>query len=142
MKTEKANLVCKKEEFSDFANYEEILALAKQTLRTLNWQNWEIDKQTRAVRKNASQIGDLASQISNAATQWFSESVSHIEEKASTLKELETQTMISDRWSRFTYEIEHDVKTVDNDMSNTLQIMGAKSNPRLRLLQRLSYKGM
>ena len=85
-------------------NSEQNLALGKQTLRALNWQNRELHKLTRAITETASQFGEAASRMVE-------------DERASTLRELETQA--------------DPLVTIVTDTVNILHLMVAQSNPRL-----------
>ena len=80
--------------------------MGKQTLISINWQNLELDKQSRAITETALQIGQAALRIAEF-------------EISLTLKELETQ--------------EDPLFTIDTDTANFLHLMGAQSNPQLLL---------
>ena len=45
------------------ANIEHNLALSEQTLRAIDWQNQEFDKQTKIIQQAGSQIGENNSKI-------------------------------------------------------------------------------
>ena len=45
------------------ANNEHNLALTEQTLRAIDWQNQELDKQTKMIQQAGFQIGETASRI-------------------------------------------------------------------------------
>ena len=92
------------------ANNEQNLALSEQTLRAIDWQNQELDKQTKM-------IGETASQIEQAGYQ-FNETASKMGE---TLKGTIKQTQ--------------DIAPVyvDTKTAKLLHDMGAQTNPQLKL---------
>ena len=45
------------------ANNEQNLALSEQTLRAIDWQNQELDKQTKMIEQAGSQFNETASKI-------------------------------------------------------------------------------
>ena len=67
-------------------NNERNLALSEQTLRAIDWQNQELDKQTKMIEQAGSQIGETASQIEQAGYQ-FNETASKMGETASQIGE-------------------------------------------------------
>ena len=92
------------------ANNEHNLALSEQTLRAIDWQNQELDKQTKM-------IGETASQIEQAGSQ-FNETASKIGE---TLKGTIKQT-------QDIAPVYVDIKT-----AKLLHDIGAQTNPQLKL---------
>ena len=44
-------------------NTERNLALSEQTLRAIDWQNQELDKQTKMIEQAGSQVNETASQL-------------------------------------------------------------------------------
>ena len=92
------------------ANNEQNLALSEQTLRAIDWQNQELDKQTKM-------IGETASQIEQAGYQFY-ETASKMGE---TLKGTIRQTQ--------------DIAPVyvDTKTAKLLHDMGAQTNPQLKL---------
>ena len=61
------------------ANSKHNLALSEQTLRAIDWQNPELDKQTTMIQQAGFQIGETASRIQEAGSQ-ISENTSKINE--------------------------------------------------------------
>ena len=85
------------------ANSEHNLALSEQTLRAIDWQNQELDKQTKMIEQAGSQFNETASQIG--------------ETLKGTIKQ--TQNIAP---------VYVDTKTVQ-----LLHDMGAQTNPQLKL---------
>ena len=94
-------------------NNERNLALSEQTLRAIDWQNQELDKQFKM-------IGETASQIEQAGSQ-FNETASRIGETASQIGE--------------TLKGTQDIAPVfvDTKTAKLLHDMGAQTNPQLKL---------
>ena len=92
------------------ANSEHNLALSEQTIRAIDWQNQELDKQTKMIKQAGFQIGETASRIG--------ENTSKINE---TLKGTITETQ--------------DIAPVfvDTKTAKLLDDMGAQTNPQLKL---------
>ena len=61
------------------ANNEHNLALSEQTLRAIDWQNQELEKQTKMIQQAGFQIGETASRIQVAGSQ-IGENTSKINE--------------------------------------------------------------
>ena len=91
-------------------NNEHNLALSEQTLRAIDWQNQELDKQTKMIQQAGFQIGETASQIG--------ENISKIDE---TLKRAIKETQ--------------DIAPVfvDTKTAKLLHDMRAQTNPELKL---------
>ena len=98
-------------------NTERNLALGEQTLRARDWQNQELDKQTKMTGETASQIEQAGSQFNETASR-MGETASQIGE---TLKGILKQTQ--------------DIAPVYVDTKNAklLHDMGAQTNPQLNL---------
>ena len=98
-------------------NNERNLALGEQTLRAIDWQNQDLDKQTKMIGETASQIEQAGSQFNETASQ-IGETVSKIGE---TLKGTIKQTQ--------------DIAPVyvDTKTAKLLHDMGAQTNPQLKL---------
>ena len=67
-------------------NNERNLALGEQTLRAIDWQNQELDKQTKMIGETASQIEQAGSQFNETALQ-MGETASRVHETASKIGE-------------------------------------------------------
>ena len=98
-------------------NTERNLALGEQTLRAIDWENQELDKQTKM-------IGETASQIEQAGSQ-FNETASKMGETASQIGE----TLMGTR--KQTQDIAP--VYVDAKTAKLLNDMGAQTNPQLKL---------
>ena len=86
------------------------LALSQQTLRAIDWQNQELDKQIKMIQQAGFQIGETASQIG--------ENTSKINETLKgTLKETQDIAPVF----------------VDTKTANILHLMGGQTNPQLKL---------
>ena len=99
------------------ANNERNLALSDQTLRAIDWQNQELDKQIKM-------IGETASQIEQAGSQ-FNETASKMGEIASQIGETLKGTIKQNPEIAPVY--------VDTKRTKLLHDMGAQTNPQLRL---------
>ena len=99
------------------ANSEYNLALSEQTLRSIDWQNQELDKQTKMIQQAGFQIGETASRIQAAGSQ-IGENTSKINE---TLKG--------------TIKATQDIAPVfvDTKTAKLLHDIGAQTNPQLKL---------
>ena len=98
-------------------NNERNLALSEQTLRAIDWQNQELDKQTRM-------IGETASQMEQAGSQ-FKETASKMDETASQIGETVKGTLKQTQDIAPVY--------VDTKTAKLLHDMGAQTNPQLKL---------
>ena len=98
-------------------NNERNLALSEQTLRAIDWQNIELDKQTKM-------IGETASQIEQAGSQ-FNETASKMGETASQIGETLKGTIKQTQDIAPVY--------VDTKTAKLLHDMGAQTNPQLKL---------
>ena len=99
------------------AHNEHNLALSEQTLRAIDWQNQELDKQTRMIQQAGFQIGWTASRIQEAGSQ-ISENTSKINETLKgTIKETKDIAPVF----------------VDTKTASILHIMGGQTNPQLKL---------
>ena len=99
------------------AHNEHNLALSEQTLRAIDWQNQELDKQTRMIQQAGFQIGWTASRIQEAGSQ-ISENTSKINETLKgTIKETKDIAPVF----------------VDTKTASILHIMGVQTNPQLKL---------
>ena len=98
-------------------NNERNLALSEQTLRAIDWQNQELDKQTKM-------IGETAWQIEQAGSQ-FNETASKIDETASQIGETLKGTIKQTQDIAPVY--------VDTKTAKLLHDMGAQTNPQLKL---------
>ena len=103
------------------ANNEQNLALSEQTLRAIDWQNQELDKQIKMISETASQIeqagyqiGETASQIEQAGYQ-FNEALMKSNGKA--VEEARDKPGI----------------LVDKDTAQIINLMSVQSNPQLKL---------
>ena len=102
------------------ANNEQNLALSEQTLRAIDWQNQELDKQTKMISETASQIEQAGSQIGKTASQieqagyQFNETASKMGE---TLKGTQEIAPVF----------------VDTKIAKNLHKMGTQINPQLKL---------
>ena len=98
-------------------NNERNLALSEQTLGAIDWQNQELDKQTKM-------IGETASQIEQAGSQ-FNETASKMGETASQIGETLKGTIKQTQDIAPVY--------VDTKTAKLLHDMGAQTNPQLKL---------
>ena len=98
-------------------NNERNLALSEQTLRAIDWQNQELDKQIKM-------IGQTASQIEQAGSQ-FNETASKMGETASQIGETLKGTIKQAQDIAPVY--------VDTKTAKLLHDMGAQTNPQLKL---------
>ena len=98
-------------------NTERNLALGEQTLRAIDWQNQELDRQTNM-------IGETASQIKQAGSQ-FNETASKMGETASQIGETLKRTIKQTQNIAPVY--------VDTKTAKLLHDMGAQTNPQLKL---------
>ena len=105
-------------------NNERYLALSEQTLRTIDWQNQELDKQTKMIEQAGSQIGETVSQIDQAGYQ-FNETASKMGETASQIGETLKATIKQTQDIAPVY--------VDTKTAKLLHDMGAQTNPQLKL---------
>ena len=85
------------------ANNEHHLALIEQTLRAIDWQNQELDKQTKMIQQAGFQIGENNSKINETLKR--------------TIKETQDTAPVF----------------VDTKTANILHGMGAQTNPQLKL---------
>ena len=94
-------------------NTERNLALGKQTLRAIDWQNQELDKQTKMIEQAGSQFNETALQMGETA--------SRVHETASKIGE--------------TLKGTQDIAPVyvDTKTAKLLHDMGAQTNPQLKL---------
>ena len=99
------------------ANNEHNLALSEQTLRATDWQNEELEKQTKM-------IGETASQIELAGSQ-FNETASKMGETASKIGETLKGTIKQTQDIAQVY--------VDTKSAKLFHDMGAQTNPQLKL---------
>ena len=99
------------------ANNEQNLALSEQILRAIDWQNQELDKQTKM-------IGETASQTEQAGSQ-FNETASKMGETASQIGETLKGTIKQTQDIAPVY--------VDTKTAKLLHDMGAQTNPQLKL---------
>ena len=93
------------------ANNEQNLALSEQTLRAIDWQNQELDKQTKMIGE---MIGETASQIEQVGSQ-FNEALMKFNGKA--LEETRDKPGM----------------LVDKDTAQIINLMSVQSNPQLKL---------
>ena len=102
------------------ANNERNLALGEQTLRAIDWQNQELDKQTKM-------IGETASQIEQAGFQ--------IGETASQIEQTRYGALMKPNLSHEAVEETQDIAPVyvDTKTAKLLHDMGAQTNPQLKL---------
>ena len=106
------------------AHNEHNLALSEQTLRAIDWQNQELDKQTKMIQEAGSQIGETASRIQEAG--------SHMDETASRISE---NTSKINETLKGTIKETQDIAPVfvDTKTGNILHKMGGQTNPQLNL---------
>ena len=106
------------------ANNEHNLALSEQTLRAIDWQNQELDKQTKMIQQAGFQIGETASRMGETASQ-IQEAGSQIGENTSKINET----------LKGTIKATQDIAPVfvDTKTAKLLHDMGAQTNPQLKL---------
>ena len=85
------------------ANNEHNLALSEQTLRAIDWQNQELDKQTKMIQQAGFQIGENTSKIN----EMFKGTIEETQDIAPVF--------------------------VDTKTANILHLMGGQTNPQLKL---------
>ena len=85
------------------ANNEQNLALSEQTLRAIDWQNQELDKQTKMIEQAGSQFNETASKIGERLT--------------GTIKQTQAIAPVF----------------VDTKTAKLLHDLGAQTNPQLKL---------
>ena len=85
------------------ANNEHNLALSEQTLRAIDWQNQELDKQTKMIQQAGFQIGENTSKINELLK--------------GTIKETQDIAPVF----------------VDTKTAKVLHLMGGQTNPQLKL---------
>ena len=96
------------------ANNEQNLALGEQTLRAIDWQNQELDKQTKMIEQAGSQFNETASQIEQVGSQ-FNEALMKSNGKA--VEEARDKPGM----------------LVDKDTAQIINLMSVQSNPQLKL---------
>ena len=89
------------------ANTERNLALGEQTLRAIDWQNQELDKQTKMIGETASQIEQAGSQFNEALMKSNGKAVEEARDKPGML--------------------------VDKDTAQIIKLMSVQSNPQLKI---------
>ena len=89
------------------ANNEQNLSLSEQTLRAIDWQNQELDKQTKMISETASQIEQVGSQFNEALMKSNGKAVEEARDKPGML--------------------------VDKDTAQIINLMSVQSNPQLKL---------
>ena len=89
------------------ANNEQNLALSEQTLRAIDWQNQELDKQTKMIGETASQIEQVGSQFNEALMKSNGKTVEEARDNPGFL--------------------------VDKDTAQIINLMSVQSNPQLKL---------
>ena len=89
------------------ANNEQNLALSVQTLRAIDWQNQELDKQTQMISETALQIEQVGSQFNEALMKSNGKAVEEARDKPGML--------------------------VDKDTAQIINLMSVQSNPQLKL---------
>ena len=89
------------------ANNERNLAIGEQTLRAIDWQNQELDKQTKMIGETASQIEQAGSQFNEALKKSNGKAVEESRDKPGML--------------------------VDKDTAQIINLMSVQSNPQLKL---------
>ena len=89
------------------ANNEQNLALSEQTIRAIDWQNQELDKQTKMIGETASQIEQVGSQFNEALMKSNGKAVEEAQDKPGML--------------------------VDKDTAQIINLMSVQSNPQLKL---------
>ena len=89
------------------ANNEQNLALSEQTLRAIDWQNQELNKQTKMIGETASQIEQVGSQFNEALMKSNVKAVEEARDKPGML--------------------------VDKDTAQIINLMSVQSNPQLKL---------
>ena len=105
-------------------NTERNLALGEQTLRAIDWQNQELDKQTKMIAETASQIEQAGSQ--------FNETASKMGESASRV--LETASQIGETLKGNIKQTQDIAPVfVDTKTAKLLHDMGAQTNSQLKL---------
>ena len=98
------------------AHNEHNLALSEQTLRAIDWQNQDLDKQTKMIQQACLQIGETASRIQETFP--ISEKTSKINQTLKgTIKETQDIAPVF----------------VDTKTANILHKMGGQTNPQLKL---------
>ena len=90
---------------------EQNLALGEQTLRAIDWQNQQLDKQTKNIDEAASQISEWGSALGSQNAYTINETLN------GTIKETQDTAPVF----------------VDTETANILLEMGAQTNPQLKL---------
>ena len=103
------------------ANSETWLTHNEQTLRAIDWQNQELDKQTKMISETASQIEQAASQIGETASQ--------IEQVGSQFNE----ALMKSNGKAVEEARDKPGKLVDKDTAQIINLMSVQSNPQLKL---------
>ena len=113
------------------ANNETWLAHIEQTLRAIDWQNQELDKQTKMIGGTASQIEQAGFQIGEAASQ-MGETASGIQEAGSQISE---NTSKINETLKGTIEETQEIAPVfvDTKIAKNLHKTGTQTNPQLKL---------
>ena len=103
------------------ANNETWLTHNEQTLRAIDWQNQELDKQTKMISETASQIEQAGSQIGETASQ--------IEQVGSQFNE----ALMKSNGKAVEEARDKPGMLVDKDTAQIINLMSVQSNPQLKL---------